>query len=94
MAPTSSFVPRTQTAPAHRKNHDRNGFISNSSFLANTIIRCPQNRVMTMKTGSMAEMWLGAMMQPFVPTFFRFSRPSHRTRKPMLNTSHASGTII
>ena len=94
MTPTSSFVPRTQTAPAHRKNHDRNAFISNSSFLANTVIRRPQNRVMTTNTGSMAEMWLGAMMQPFVPIFFRFSLPSHRTRKPMWNTSHASGTRI
>jgi hypothetical protein len=26
---------------------------------------------MTTNTGSMAEIWLGAMMQPFVPIFFQ-----------------------
>ena len=91
MAAISSFVPRTHTAPQHRKNHVRKPLISNSSFLANTIIRLP-HRVTTMNTGSMAETWVGARMQPFVFTFFRFSRPSTWMRKPICHKSHAKGT--
>ena len=94
MTVTSSLVPRTHSAPQQRKNQLRRALISNSSFLAKTTIRLPQNRVMTTKTGSMAEMWLGARMQPRVCTFFRFSRPTHSTRKPMWKTIHASGTKI
>ena len=91
MAAISSFVPRTHTAPQQRKNHVSRALISNSSFLANTIIRLP-HRVTTMNTGSMAETWVGARMQPFVCTFFRFSRPSTWMRKPICHKSHAKGT--
>ncbi len=91
---SSSRVPRTHSAPIQRKNQVSSTLISNSSFLAKTTIRRPQNRVMTTNTGSMAETWFGAMMQPLVRTFFRFSRPMHSTRNPMWNTIHASGSKI
>ena len=91
MAAISSFVPRTHTAPQHRKNHVRKPLISNSSFFANTTIRL-LHRVTTINTGSMAETWVGARMQPLVCTFFRFSRPSTRIRKPMCHRIHAKGT--
>ena len=93
MTALSSLVPRTQTPPQQRKNQLSRALISNSSFLANTTIRLP-HRVMTMNTGSMAETWVGAMMQPLVWTFFRFSRPSTRMRNPRCHTSHARGTKI
>ena len=94
MISSSSLVPRTQSAPLQRKNQVSRALISNSSFLAKTSIRLPQNRLMTMNTGSMAETWLGAMMQPLVCTLRRFSRPTVWTRKPMWNTSQASGSSM
>ena len=52
----------------------------------------PQNRAITTNTGSMAEMWLGAMTKPL--SWMRFSLPMTLIRNAMCHTSHANGTMI
>lgn len=94
MTATSSRVPRTLTPPIQRKNQLSRGLISNSSFLPKAIIRRPQKREMITNTGSMAEMWVGAMMDPRVATRRRFSRPMTWMRKPRWNTSQARGRVM
>ena len=93
MTLTSSFVPRTQTAPAHRKNHDRNGFISNSSFLANTVIRWPQEPVMTTNTSDGGDV-VGGNDAALRADFFQVLSALTPDAEAMWNTSHASGTRI
>ena len=89
----SSLVPRTITQPHWPKNQVTKPLISNSSFLAKTTIRLPQNRAMATKTGSMAEIWVGARIKPVDWTFFRFSRPITWMRNATCQISQAAHKI-